>query len=347
MYPPLINILSYLDEHNIDYRLLSNDDFRKTNSKTLNKLLNFWDYFGYTIKCFFFLIRKPKNVLYFESVSAVPLAVYNRFFGLSKNNILVHYHEYFSVEDYKRQSFFERLGRKYELPLLKKATWISHTNEDRLNLFKEDFSVLDKSQLCIMPNYPSEKWLKVNRIETDASLDEIKEPIRLVHIGSLSFEALFLNEVLDYFGNDDRFTLDFYSRTDNVNIIDRINSYNNINFLGSIDYNNITDLNGKYDIGLVLYKGNSLNFTFNAPNKIFEYLALNMDVWCSSKLLTANKHMIKDSFPKMLMVDYENLNSFDITKAIERKGLFYKSSPYICEVVYNKLLVEINNSLKV
>ena len=289
------------------------------------------------------LLLKPKNVLYIESISVLPLVIFRKIFGLSNIKVLVHYHEYFSNEEYKKQSFFERLGRKYELKILKRAQWISHTNQDRMDFFKKDFPMLIASKCYIMPNYPSKKWQETDTLREKKLIKEINNPIRLLHIGTLSFAGLYLSKILEHIGNNSRFTLDFYSRNEEENIINRINDYDNIKFKGSIDYNNITNLKATYDVGLVLYKDNdnSLNFKYNAPNKIFEYLALGFDVWCSDKLLTSHNYVIDKTYPKMLLVDFEDLKSFNIPKAIYRKGIDYKRSPYICEIVYDTLLKKI------
>ena len=40
-----------------------------------------------------------------------------------------------------------------------------------------------------------------------------------------------------------------------------------------------------YDIGLILYKATTDNYRYNASNKLFEYLALNLSVMYSDKML--------------------------------------------------------------
>lgn len=343
LYPPLLNILDYFQENELDYLLVTSAKLRKTDSSPLGKFLSIVDYFLFTVKALYVLFFKANKVMYFESISVLPVVIYKKIFRSSKKMIVVHYHEYFSQEDYQRQSFFERTGRKYEIPILQESQWISHTNQDRLELFKKEFPNIDTSKCHIMPNYPSRKWQEANSFSNNDYTDGT-QPIRLVYIGALSFTALYLDEVFEYFGGDKRFSLDFYSRCDDQKIIDRIANYDNFNFKGSIDYNHIIDLKGKYDVGLVLYTGKSLNYKFNAPNKIFEYLALDLDVWCSDKLLTAHNYVITKTYPKMLLVDFENLESFNVLEAISRKGKNYKSSPYICEEVYASLLKKINEN---
>ena len=50
------------------------------------------------------------------------------------------------------------------------------------------------------------------------------------------------------------------------------------------DYDSLPQLLTKYDVGLVLYKGNTLNFVHNVPNKAIEYLAAGLEVWYPSEM---------------------------------------------------------------
>jgi hypothetical protein len=45
------------------------------------------------------------------------------------------------------------------------------------------------------------------------------------------------------------------------------------------EYAELPALLAEHDIGLILYKGNTINFVYNAPNKLFEYLRCGLDVW--------------------------------------------------------------------
>lgn len=298
-------------------------------------------YFNY-LKFLFFgviaLLRNRNSVLYYESISAMPIVVYLFFFKRSRLRIFAHFHEYFSKEEYLRQSLLERLGRKYEQSLFKRAEWISHTNEDRLDLFKKDIDFnIEASVLKTMPNYPSKSWMSTNTMISTKREDKI----RLLHIGSISFGGMYLKEVLNQYGNNDKFEIHFYSHVKDVLLIKTLKRYNNVYHHGSIDYNKIPELKNKYDVGLVLYKGLSLNFTYNAPNKIFEYLALDLDVWCSDKLVTARHYANEISFPKVIMVDFDNLGEFNENEAIDKTALPYKKSTFFCESVYAELVEQI------
>jgi hypothetical protein len=84
----------------------------------------------------------------------------------------VHFHEYFSKDDYQSQSFLERLGRKYDLTLFKRAEWISHTNKDRIELLKIDIDfIINKAIFKIIPNNSFKSWVYVHAIAPRYKLD--------------------------------------------------------------------------------------------------------------------------------------------------------------------------------
>jgi hypothetical protein len=331
-YPPILNFLSYAAKQDVKINCITGKFYSK------NRLLNVFDYLIFTIRSFFVLFfSKNQNILYYESISAIPIFCYFKVLPFSKKKIYIHYHEYFNKGEYDQQSFFERLGRKLEVKIFKRAVWISHTNKHRLDLFHEEFPRIEKHILKELPNYPPSSWLKAPK----QGFKETGNTKKLVHIGALSAKGMYLQNILEFVGNDPKFSIDFYSHNFTTEISELLSKYTNCQIKGSIAYEDIPTLKGKYDIGLVLYNGSSLNFIYNAPNKIFEYLALDLDVWCSDKLITARDHERLNCYPKMIMVDFENLKDFDEEKALNKEGLKYIPSPYFCEAVYQKLLQEL------
>lgn len=49
-----------------------------------------------------------------------------------------------------------------------------------------------------------------------------------------------------------------------------------------INYSDLPGVIRAYDVGVILYNGHIANYVFNAPNKLFEYLACGLDVWSPS-----------------------------------------------------------------
>lgn len=339
-YPPILNFIHFLTvSKKISLKYISAPRLVFADSN-LNRFFNTLAFLSFTFHSFLALMLSKRDVIYYESISATPVFLYFFLFRGAKKRLFIHYHEYFSKKDYEKQSLYERLGRRLEERLFKKAVWISHTNKHRLSLFKEEFPYLNDEVLKIMPNYPPSAWLESNM----ESAENQASKTRLLHIGSLSKRGLYLEELLNSLGNHPNFNIDFYSHKFTAEVKDLITSYDNCQVCGSIAYHDIPSLRGKYDVGLVLYNGSSLNFTYNAPNKIFEYLALGLDVWCSDKLITAKDYERLDCYPKIILLDYEQLDHFDVEKALDKTGLPYVPSPYVCEPVYEKFLDKIYES---
>lgn len=305
-----------------------------------NKLLKLFQYcFIYCSFTLHLLYRRPKVVVYFETLSALPVIFY--YFLCRKKKkpmIYIHYHEIVTLDELSQGRWLNKKINSLEKRIYKHATWISQTNAQRLELFQEQYD-LDgtHNRFHILPNYPPYSWLKAPKHKHSENANIIK----LVHIGALSTKSMYLENILEFVGNNPKFMIDFYSHKFTQEISQLLSHFENCHIKGSIAYVDIPKLKGLYDVGLVMYNGSSLNFTYNAPNKIFEYLALDLDVWCSDKLITARDHERLDCYPKMIMVDYEKLQDFAVEKGLNKDGLEYIPSPYFCEPVYETLLKEI------
>lgn len=310
-------------------------------ARKLSKLVR---YFAIYARITLFLIKKkPNKVVYFETLSALPIILY--YFLSSRKNkpsIYVHYHELVTIQELSKGRWLNQKINILEQKIYTLAKWISQTNLKRLEIFSEQYG-LDKEneKLNTLPNYPPSSWLRAPKQMNEAETTDI---IKLVHIGALSTDGMYLEHVLKHFGNNPKFTIDFYSHNFTPVITTLISGNNNCSIKGSIAYQDIPSLKGLYDVGLVLYRALTTNVMYCAPNKIFEYLALDLDVWCSDKLITAGEHERLECYPKMIMVDYENMEAFDVGKATDKSGLEYVPSPYVCEPVYEKLLNAINEN---
>ena len=75
-----------------------------------------------------------------------------KFFG-NATKLYIHYHEYEDQENYKngmkQVKYYHKLEKEF---LYKKATWISQTNTDRIQMFASDHPKLPSEILKIMPN---------------------------------------------------------------------------------------------------------------------------------------------------------------------------------------------------
>ncbi len=361
LYPPLINLGTYLSQQinsnpNVHITIITTEASKslakiylpniriiryqaiEPNKSIVNKITRYLRIYWYTL---WVLIRLgPTVILYFETLSSLPVIIYKKLFR--KVNVFIHYHELVTLEELNQGRMLNSFLNKMERKFYTKAIWISQTNSQRLCYFRNQYNLnLRPAILKVLPNYPSQTWIE-SKANSSFPQDGI---LRILHIGVLSTETLYLTEVLQFFGNKKNFQIDFFSHTPHPQILEEFAQYNNICFKGSIDYGEIIKLKGMYDVGLVLYKGTSINVKYCAPNKIFEYLALDLDVWCSDKLVTAHDFQNERNYPKILMVNYASLENFQWETALNRRGLEYKKSPYFCENLYKPLWESINRFL--
>lgn len=356
-FPPALNLIDYLSANSTETKLtiITTEPDKNTQWYGNNKVkiirykkiipnsgafIKLYRYFTFYIGAFLnLIIQKPSSVLYYETLSSLPAIWYRK---LRKHRLLAHYHEIVTLDELNDGRYLNKFLNKIEARYYNKYNWISQTNKSRLEIFSTQFQLKNAEKvLKILPNYPPLEWIKYKgqkQIEADI--------IKFVHIGAISTNGMYLKELLDEFGSKSGCTIDFYSHNFSPEVTNLISGHSNCNINGAIDYKNIVQLKGMYDVGLVIYSGESLNFVYNAPNKIFEYLALDLDVWCSNKLVTAKEYERLDCYPKMIMVDFTDFKQFDIEKARSRKDLKYVPSSFTCESVYCELISYLQTDFK-
>jgi hypothetical protein len=214
--------------------------------------------------------------------------------------------------------------------------WTSQTNEVRLQKMIRDnhLESMDQCVFHVMPNYPSQFWAKS---KTNYG---ISKKIRLVYVGSLGYDTTYLKELTEWAGkNESDVTLDLYSHNIDEKAKSFLSSVNTdgIQFRGSINYSQLPEVLTNYDVGLVIYKPVSDNWIYNAPNKVFEYLACGLDVWFSKTMTYAMNLTTDATYPKIIAVDFDKLEEFDLKKAINRDGLSYRETGFFYENVYHEI----------
>jgi hypothetical protein len=355
LYPPILNFLDFLStKSNLEVTVITSHtnkaklpiyqnvqiieafDYESISSSKFKKL-RYLNFYLQTLKQL--VIRRYRSVLFYESISVPGLWLAKKF-GLihTSQHIAGHYHEYFSPSDMKKQMGLERLGYFLENNVLRVCNWISHTNDSRRAFFLRDKSFLNDKIVFTLPNYPPSSW------SSEASSDR-SGPIKLVYVGALSTTSMYFEEVSNWISTQKgRFTLDVFSlnlRKDVTEFITKLNCPD-ISLKDAVDYSRLPSILSRYDIGLVLYNGSTLNYIYNAPNKLFEYWACGLDVWFSSDLITSKKYVTQDVYPKIIEVNFKELEKFDWNDAIDRKYLNYQPSPYYSETVltelYNRLV---------
>jgi hypothetical protein len=292
-YPPVTNFLNVIVKHaffvkvwttrNTKKRITYHNEKLKTINrspfpeKSDNVLKRLFKYFCFNISCFIGLVKyKPEAIVYYESYSVYPVFLYMKFFGKA-TKLYIHYHEYEDQENYKNGMKLVKYYHKLEKEFLyKKATWISQTNTDRIQMFASDHPKLPSGILKVVPNYPPKSWLRgINQKKR-----EKHTVIKTVYVGSLSLKDTFIKEYCDWvLKQKGKVYFHIYAynlHDDTILYLKSLNSDYIVFYTKGVEYNKMPLLLADYDIGLILYKANTKNYKYNAPNKLFEYLACKL-----------------------------------------------------------------------
>jgi len=354
-YPPAINLLELLANenrnitvfttHNNKGRAVFRNDkiciYRYASSGKEIALIRYLKYLHFNFQVLIRLLQiRPESVLYFETWSALPIYWYKRFVN-RKANIFIHCHEYFPPDWYNSSSSFMRYNHRKEVKYLyQKAKWISHTNEDRIELFLKDHPHLDRSIFRVVPNYPPASWQNA----FSAKSEYIGRPLKCVYIGSLSIHATYVKEFCEWIiSQKGEVTFDIYSYNlsdDAKNFLEGCPGDCIRLFADGIEYNKIPELLRHYDVGILFYKATTPNFKFNAPNKLFEYLTCGLDVWFSKEMLGVYSYIREDAIPRVIKIDYSRLGEFDWKSVVIKRELPVKRPTYTSIEAFEKLIAE-------
>lgn len=354
-YPPTTNLLDLLAEQNARTHVFTtvNNKGRKEYSRGNIKITRFqqpgkgfvlFRYYRYLLFYLGVLLRlirmKPGKILYYETYSSFPVYLYLKYFN-RKAELFIHCHEYFTPYWYDHYGISLKPHHLREKKFLyPRAKWISQTNDDRLNFFRQDHPYLKEEQLKVLPNYPPSSWQKFNK-----SGKMPGEVLRCVYVGSLSLKTTYLHEFCSWvLEQEGAVTMDIYA----YNILPETKEYlqklagTSVRFFeNGIEYDKIPDTLIKYDVGLLFYKAETLNVQYCAPNKLFEYLTCGLDVWFSKEMPGCYSFITTDTYPKVISVDFNDLKNFDYRSAINRIGLQAGNHIYSSENILQPLIEEL------
>ncbi len=353
-YPPVMNMIDYLSV-NTSVKItvlttLPEDRFRlklygntnsnvniiRTSAINKGKVLRLFHYVQYYLTSFYSLIiNKPDTIFYIDTLSSFSGLFYKKWIS-RKVRLMVHYNEYVTPDEYKHGMKLVNRFHKMELSLYRDFSWISQTNAVRLGKFRKDIGMNDDALDNIfheLPNYPPPHWITEKKVKTDG-------PHKLVYVGSLGMDTMYVSELIDWInGQKGMFTLDIYA----YNVDEKTKAYLSdlkenslVRFHGGCDYSNLPQVLPSYDIGIVMYKPFSLNTIHAVSNKIMEYLAFGLDVWFSKEMTHSLDYVREDCYPKVLAVDFMDLNHFDTEKAMNKANLKFVPSPYHYNNVYHQ-----------
>jgi len=266
-------------------------------------------------------IFKPHSIIYIEPHSAIAAWLYYRLFR-GKARLFIHHHEYYAPVDYNRPGMrIPRLGFRLEKSdLFQRAEWISQTNEDRLRLVRGDNPEVAEKVWHILPNFPPEGWAGIPAPNQPGSG---KSGIRLIYVGSASFEDTYIKEIVSWAASHPE---EVELHICGYNVAREVwewleqEQFSNVSFDSSgYRYEELPEILSAFDVGLVLYKGNTSNFVYNVPNKVFEYLACGLEVWYPSEMLSIRKFQ-QDNPAPLRELRFPELEDLQLG-TIQSKGL--------------------------
>lgn len=287
------------------------------------------------------LFSGSRKILYYETISSFPAIIYY-YITFKHSKILAHYHEYTSPLEYQTGMKLNRWFHSLEKKTMTDFVWMSHTNHKRLELFMNDNPIVTFKNTRILPNYPSNSWKSYAK--SNGKLMEY--PLKIVYVGSISLETMYFPEFMNWIATmKGKVIFDIYSFSYDPNFV---TYYENlhckyINLKGQFPYLEFPVKISQYDIGVILYKGANLNFIYNAPNKLFEYFSVGLDIWVPKEMTGCQPYIILNSYPKITMVDFNNLAQLPLDNIVSHEGLPYKASEFFCENVYEELTSFIND----
>jgi hypothetical protein len=348
-YPPVLNFLNFASNKckNRDIIVFSSKSkkdksIKEKGIKYYRKCYQFGESKFPIISYFYFnlyvlirlLINKPKEILYYETVSSLSVIFYKKIFN-KKVKVFVHFHEYTSAKEYEKGTTFWKWLYFIEKKSLNSFQQISHTNEKRMELFLSENTELNKSNLSfkIYPNYPPESWNNFKRSDNSKIL-------KFVYVGySVNEKTNYIREIIKWLSVQIQETiLDIYCHDPDSLPKDLLGQRGSvtINLIKPISYQKIPEILSNYQIGLILYKGHTLNYIHNAPNKLFEYLACGLDVWYPEVMVEPKKYNSNET-PKVINLNFNNLDKYNLAELIQPSETIRKVE-YTFESVYFNLL---------
>jgi hypothetical protein len=277
--------------------------------------------------------------MYFEPQSSFPVFVA----GLvgSRVPLFVHHHEYYEPQEFlapgmRLPRLFHRIEQTWLFP---RASWISHTNEERAKLFERDTAGMSEGTIRILPNLPPSSWIAeaANVRRTDHT-----GPLRFIYVGSLSLRHTYIGQLVKWIDAQpaETVSLDVFSYNTDVATKSFLIEHQSERlrfFPEGVPYDSLPGLLPRYDIGLILYKAENANFQHNASNKLFEYLACGLDVVFPDTMREVMKYARENVAPRIMPVSFDTGEGLSTDRFQRRPELQTIQSDYRAETVLDEL----------
>jgi hypothetical protein len=287
---------------------------------------------------------KPDVVMSVEPHSGFAVWLYFTIFR-GKARLFIHHHEYYAREDFEGTGMrlLKRLGGLERRDLFPRAEWVSQTNANRLEMLREWNPQVQEGAAAIFPNYPPVEWFR-NAVKQRERQEASAGPLRLVYVGSASFRDTFIREVVEWVAEfPDSMSLHVCGHNIHGDVWAWLEemAYGNVTLdRGGVDYEGLPELLSSFDVGLVLYKGNTLNFVYNVPNKAIEYLVCGLEVWYPGEMEGMRIFHRENGSRKLREMNFGRLPS-NIPERLSADGMPLE---WTCERAMEPLIEKIMNS---
>ena len=215
-----------------------------------------------------------------------------------------------------------------------------------MELFKRDVPSLRDKVLRIVPNYPPKSW-QGNKLQSRPASSS-SGPLKLVYVGSLSTSTTFVEEIIQWIMSaQGDATLDVfcYNSDSSISKLFEQTDSSLVRFhSGGIEYEAIPKTLADFDIGVILYKGGTTNYAFNATNKLFEYLAAGLDVWYPKEMLGVQPYRDESTSPRVIEVDFKQPETLSAACETFFPRPLFLAKKYYCEEALSDLYREIKNA---
>lgn len=330
-YPPVMNFINTIDEMDsvkseVITTFIKNGIWFSKKNTTIHRfskqhttsLGRYWGYLKFNFRSFLQLvIYRPTVIFVFETYSIFPAYLYKIL--VPKTKVHIHYHEYTSPQEIKISSLYFKGLHALEKKLYPTCESISHTNEDRVKLFLNDYPFVKESKMIVAPNIPPSQWYEFSKVNSKENTSGIT---RLVHVGALSLETMYVEKMVEWvIAQKGLFTLDFYtdnSTDDAKKYIEGLRN-NHIHLHDSTNYFELPKVLIHYDIGLTLYKGHIPNYVYNVPNKVLEYLACGLGFWYPNELISTQKFIKEYRINGCWSIDFQTNETINLNLAEDLK----------------------------
>jgi hypothetical protein len=283
---------------------------------------------------------RPDTVLSIETLSFFPAYCYKQFIS-RRSGLMIHYHEYTSIPDYQHGMVLNKWFHRLERKLYPRTSWVSHTNEERMRRFLEDNADRKVPHPYIVPNYPPRSWIRTGA-------GPIHRPVRIVYVGSLGMESMYLKEFAQWvIARQGKVIWDVYA----LHLSGDVKEYllrvhpEWIRFKGACYYYDLPSLLSGYDVGVVLYKGIMPNHIYAVSNKVFEYTACGLDTWYAREMVGTHPYDTPANvFPRIVPVDFSETGRLDLEEMLDRNDREFRPSSYFCEEALLPLVEKIRGT---